>query len=348
MLKKIINALKYLALLAAGILLLWLTFRNENPVEFLSKLGEAKPLGLILSVVLAIIALFSRAYRWNLMLEPLGFKPGIWNTFYAICIGYFANLALPRLGEITRCGVLNRTSKVPFNELIGTVVVERAIDVVMLAVSILLAASLEFDVLGKFLYQTLAEGIGAKLGLFLQSPLFLVSALLALAVCYFVARYFLKKFAHKPSVKKIKSLWRGLASGLKTIIHLKKKWEFAFHTVLIWVLYFFMSYFCFFALESTSHLGFKAGIFVLVLGGLGMSAPVQGGIGAYHFLVSKGLLLFGISETDGKVFATLVHTSQIILIVVLGLISLLLLTGKLSGKTSTLKNLPDAIKNSTH
>ena len=104
---------------------------------------------------------------------------------------------------------------------------------------------------------------------------------------------------------------------------------FVFHTLFIWVMYFLMTYVCFFCLDATSHLNAKAGLFTLVVGGLGMAAPVQGGIGAYHYIVSQGLQLFGISTTDGIVYATLVHTSQTILVVVLGLFAMLMLfTGK--------------------
>ncbi len=100
---------------------------------------------------------------------------------------------------------------------------------------------------------------------------------------------------------------------------------FVFHTILIWVIYFLMTWVCFFCLEATAHLDMKAGMFVLVVGGLGMSAPVQGGIGAYHYIVSQGLQLFGVSDTDGIVYATLVHTTQTLLVVLLGSFGLLMI-----------------------
>jgi hypothetical protein len=161
---------------------------------------------------------------------------------------------------------------------------------------------------------------------FLGNPLFYLATIVIVVFIILLFRKFRKhKVSEHSMVNRLRGLLAGVASGFKTILRMKNNGWFVFHTIFIWVVYFFMTWVCFFCLDATSHLDVKAGMFVLVVGGLGMSAPVQGGIGAYHYIVSQGLQLFGVSATDGIVYATLVHTTQTLLVVVLGLIALLLL-----------------------
>ncbi len=162
----------------------------------------------------------------------------------------------------------------------------------------------------------------------LQANMFWVVASLipsVLLVAFFVARYFRNKSIKENKESKIVQLLRGLVSGVKSIANLKRPWLFVFHSVLIWFLYFLSMYLCFSSMPSTTGLGLTAALFLLVAGGLGMSAPVQGGIGAYHLLVSQGLMLYGLSKQDGLAFATLVHSSQLLMIVLFGSASILLL-----------------------
>lgn len=286
-----------------------------------------------ISVCMSVIAFFSRAYRWNILIEPLGFKPKLMNTTYSLLVGYLANLALPRLGEVTRCGSLTKAEKVPFDELLGTVIVERAIDVICLFLLILLTAFFEFERLGNFLYQNLFVPLRDKIHHYIQSPLFIAGCvvLLVLVILLIIA---LKKNSGKHGfITKIADLLKGILLGLKSIRKIKRPKAFIFHTVLIWTLYFFAGYICFFALPATSALNWKAGLFLLVVGGMSMSAPVQGGIGVFHLMVSQGLLLYSIPYEHGIAFATLVHSTQTILVILLGIISFIMLF--LADKKST-------------
>jgi uncharacterized protein (TIRG00374 family) len=319
--QKLLGSIRYILLFSIGLGLLWLTFRNENLGEIFNKLSHANPFWLSLSLLFALFAFVSRAVRWVILMEPLGIKPKLAPTMYALMIGYFANLAIPRIGEITRCGSLAQAEKLPFNKLIGTVIVERVIDLVMLFVAMLMVAFLEFDVLGGFLkskvFGPILEKVNGVWGLLaLFGGIFL---LLAIAI------FIIKKSGDHPFMVRIRKMLTEVGAGLKTVLRMKNNGWFLFHTFFIWINYFLMTYVCFFCLESTSHLDMKSGMFVLVIGGLGMSAPVQGGIGAYHYIVSQGLQLFDVSNTDGIVYATLVHTSQTLLVVVLGALSMLLL-----------------------
>ena len=162
--------------------------------------------------------------------------------------------------------------------------------------------------------------------IFLVNPIFwIASIVLGIVVLIVIIKYYKQSQNENKMITRIRLLLQGVASGFKTILRMKNNGWFVFHTILIWVIYFLMTWVCFFCLEATAHLDIKAGMFVLVVGGLGMSAPVQGGIGAYHYIVSQGLQLFGISATDGIVYATLVHTSQTLLVVVLGLFAMTML-----------------------
>ena len=322
----IVSTIKYIAFLAVGIVLLWLAFRNENLAEVWDKIKVADPFWLSLSVVIALFAFWSRAVRWIMLMEPLGYKPRLSTTLYALFLGYFANLAIPRIGEFTRCGSLANTDQVPFNALLGTVIVERVIDLIMLLVVMVLVAMLEFDLLTSFLQEKVVGPMSEKLPDGTNAGLWLAVLTAAVAAAGIFLLY--RKLTRDPKSKlaiKIKGITHEIASGFKTILRMKKNGWFLFHTIFIWLMYFLMTWVCFFCLDSTSHLDMKSGLFILVVGGLGMSAPVQGGIGAYHYIVSQGLQLFGISSTDGIAYATLVHTTQTLLVVVLGIFALVML-----------------------
>jgi len=260
-----------------------------------------------------------------MMIEPLGYSPTLSNTFYAMMVGYLANLALPRLGEISRCGALNRAEKIPVEKLIGTVIVERVIDVICLAGCIVVASLVEYErivlFLQTFIISPLKEKVQANSGV--GNLVIAGSVILAILLLLVFLRSKLKpegKFR-----KKLAELWIGLLEGLSSVSRMKNNILYLFLTVLMWTLYMFTAYVCFYSIEATSALGIRAGIFVLVAGGFGMSAPVQGGIGAYHFIVKEALTMFDIAPSDGLVYATVVHGSQTLFAIVLGFMSLLLL-----------------------
>lgn len=315
-----IAVLRNLLFLAIGAALLWLTFRNQDFLMVLEKVKLANPWLLLLCAVCSFAALVSRSMRWVQLIEPLGYKPRLITTYHAVMFGYLANMAIPRLGEISRCGALNKSDGVPFEKLIGTVIVERLMDVIMLAVCILLTALLEFDRLGGFLNEHLFNPLFEKIG----NSTVALSIFAVIVIAFVVVIIRILKMENPPAfVAKIKKLMGGIAEGLRSITLIKNKGLFIFHTLFIWTMYFGMSYVCFFALPETAGLGASAALFIMVLGGIGMTAPVQGGIGAYHLLVSKGLLLYGLTETDGIVYATMSHTVATLLLIILGAISMI-------------------------
>ena len=197
---------------------------------------------------------------------------------------------------------------------------------------------IEYHRLGNFLQETITKPIIDKLMLVIASPISIGVGFLLLIILVVALNRYWRRSKDKQKKSKFSQLWKELIEGLRSIAKLKRPWLFIFHSVLIWVSYFFAMYTCFFALAPTAQLGLSAALFLLVAGGLGMSAPVQGGIGAYHLLVSQGLMLYGLSREDGLAFATLIHTLQLVLIVLLGIPSMLLLFSKNNKIPAALSN----------
>jgi glycosyltransferase 2 family protein len=323
--KKAVSAIKYIVLCSAGLFFLYLAFKGNDPAKLLASLRKADYTWIFISLLCTAVAHLSRAVRWNLLIEPLGYKPRLRNTFAAIMGGYLANLAVPRLGEITRCGALSQTENVPFDKLLGTVIAERIVDFLTLLLCIVLTALVEYQLLGSFLFRNIGLPVLNKLRALWDSPWLL----LLIAAAVYVAVYLIIRETRSSSNKmmlKISSVIKGTAQGLKSVLKLRHKGLFLLHSVLIWFLYFLSSYLCFFALDATEGLTPSAGLFILVAGSLGMTAPVQGGLGVFHILVSQGLTLYGVSLMDGLAYATVSHTSQILLVLLLGLISVVLIS----------------------
>ncbi len=325
--KKIISIIKYVVLLAIGVGLMYLAFRGNDLKKMLRDIESANYFWVFLSLFVSILAYISRAMRWNMLIESLGYKPKVRNTYWALLFGYFANLAIPRLGEVSRCGALSRKEKIPFNELLGTVVIERVIDVLMLFLSLILVAILEFDLLKNFAVRAFNFHLYPAHSSFLllvNSWKFVALMLSPLVLLIALQIYFRGQQRNQTaSFKKISDLFLGIIRGFQTILMMKDNWKFIAHTFFIWTMYFIVSYVCFFSIPATSNLTAKDGLFIFAIGGIGMTAPVQGGFGIYHLLISQALTLFGIPLSDGLVFATIVHTAQTMLVLLMGGISVI-------------------------
>lgn len=302
---------------------MWLAFRSVDFNELTSELKKADYSWLLLSVFFGLVAFLSRARRWVLLVNPLGYHPSFINSFYALMTGYLANLALPRVGEITRCVALGRKEKIPVDQLIGTVVIERTIDFLSLLIIMIALLITSGDQIGLFMKESILLPIE-------QSVISLFGSTWILWVTLFIfgTTTLVLMIGYRHSLSKIRffakmfNLARGIINGLKTITNLKRKWEFIFHTVFIWINYALMTWVVVFSMEVTSHITFGESIFLLVIGGLAMSAPVQSGLGAFHYIISRGLLIVeGIPLEDGLVYSLLAHESQLIFVVIAGAIS---------------------------
>lgn len=321
--KTLLQILKITGFLALGFLLLFFAFRGVELDELTSTLKRVNFWWIGLSLLFAAVSFFSRARRWMLLIEPLGFKPTFWNTYHSLMIGYLSNFALPRLGEVTRCVTLGRREKIPVDSLFGTVIIERVIDLLMLILIMLVLLLSWMEKFGAFfgeqvlmpLQQKLLDAFGGTWLFWLMVGGLIFAAFLSL----YIFRRRLSKFT---AIQKFLSILKGIVDGLKTIYKMERKWEFILHSVLIWFLYIMMTWMVVFALEETAGLTFIDGMFLLVAGGLGMSAPVTAGFGAYHWITSRGLFyVYDFPLELGGAYAILAHESNSLLTILMGAVS---------------------------
>ena len=310
--------IKYILFFGIGILLLYLAFNNQNPKELIEQLKTVDYLWVWLSMLFGFLAFISRGLRWIILLENLGYQAKSLNSIYAVSIGYFTNLAIPRAGEVTRCTSLSQSENIPVNKLFGTIILERTIDFIFLVSLICFTFLVEFDAFSQFFTNLFADGKNST-----SNIGFIIIAIFSSLLLLFLL--FKNKLKQTAIYQKIASFLQGVADGFKSIKGIQNKWTFWGHTLFIWLMYYLMTYICFFAIESTQLLSPIDGLFIMVVGGLGMVAPVQGGIGAYHLVVKIGLMILGISADAALLFATLVHTCQTLMTLFVGSISLLML-----------------------
>lgn len=322
----IFKTLRFLIFLSIGLFLLYLAVRRVNIEEFVTTLGKANFHWVALALFFALMGYLSRAYRWKLLIKPLNYDPPFSNVFYALMLGYTANFALPRIGEVTRCGSLRKSDRIPLDSLLGTVIIERAIDMLVLLVILVVIFFTKMEFFGGFFRERLFNPMLDQVQDAAHFPLVnWIIGLAVLAALFIVMRSLSRKFSRTPVMIKIRKLIRGVINGLKTIARMQDRWVFVLHTLIIWMMYFLMTYVLVFALPATSHLQPVDGLFLLVIGGLGMSAPVQGGLGVFHVITMLGLSLYGITESEGFAYAVLSHESQSLFAILLGGISFILL-----------------------
>lgn len=333
MLKKIWPKIRNYVFLALGVWMIYLVFSDVDFVWMWNEIKQAELGWVGLSLFCGLMAMFSRAWRWRMLLEPLGYKPNFMHCFYGVAIGYFANIALPRMGEVVRCTILNQSDDIPVNKAFGTVILERLIDLFMLISLIILVLAARWELFGDFFINDVF-----KLNSTGSDPESNMNLLLLLAVGLFTLivlfGFFRKKLMAFPFVVRIKQFLLGLGDGLSSILRMKNQGWFIFHTLFIWVNYFLMTWVCVFSYGPTKLLKAFDGLFLMVVGGLGMTAPVQGGFGAFHYLVEKALMIYTIVPSvnpitgselrPGLVFATIVHTGQFVLTMCTGIVALIL------------------------
>jgi uncharacterized protein (TIRG00374 family) len=319
--KIIIEVFKYLGFLALTIYLLYISFKGMKWTDLRDGLLNADYWWVGGSMLTGYLAMIVRAQRWRIIIEPLGYKPSLRNTYDAVMLTYLSNFAVPRIGEIVRCGVLRKTEKIPFDSLLGTVVLERVFDMVCLLLIIVAVVCLRLDTFGVFMHDNIwhplmeQNATSARLGVFVILGILFVAFIL-LIVCW-------KKLVRFSIFHKVDNLVKGLVNGLKAGFRLKKHGQFFGFTLLLWILYFFQSFTVMHAMPETSLLGSADALFLMVVGSLGWVVPVQGGLGAYHFLVSLALsVMYGIPQVKGVVFATISHETQALVMIVFGFISL--------------------------
>lgn len=328
--EKIKQGIKIIIFLFLSAVLLYLAFRKVDIKLILEDIKGARYAWLIPAFTFSIFALISRARRWILIIRALGYRPKLWNTYHALLSGYLVNFGVPRLGELTRCLALGKKENIPADKLFGTVLAERAFDFISMLVILVLMLILRGDLMRAFLSDYVIAPIGNKMAdIFVFSTLSLIIAGLIFVAGLYAIYHFRDRLQKLKFINKISGLLKGIFHGLKAFLSIENKAEFIFHTIFLWTNYTLMAWVIVFMTPATAHLTLVDGIFLLVIGSLAMAAPVQGGIGAFHWIVSRGLfVVYGIPLEEGLVYATLSHESQMLLLVVMGTYSFYRIFGR--------------------
>ena len=315
-----INKLKkisYITLpIALGVFLIWYSISKFTPSDIQSIKTSFKTANywwVVLSLFFGVLSHLSRAYRWQFLLEPLGYKPRFANSVMAVLIAYLLNLFIPRSGEIARAATIKKYENIPFEKAIGTIVAERVADVIMLFSITAIAFFLQTELMGSYLFKENEES-----SIYLKITFLVLFPMLGIATYYF-----LKKSTH-PFIQKIFKFIKGLIDGIKSIITMRKKWAFIFHTVFIWFMYVLMFYTVTFALPETTNLPFAAIIVAFVVGGFSM-ALTNGGLGTYPVFVASALILYNIEDNPARAFGWIMWTAQTIMVIIFGGLSFLLI-----------------------
>ena len=332
--KKVLSVINYMVFLLLGVLFLWLVFRNLNGREILEEILHADYFWIVLCMVAGLLSHLVRAARWNLLISSMGHHTRLSTTFYAVMTGYLANTAVPRLGEVTRCGVLSKQSGVPFRELLGTVIAERIFDMIIMLMIIFAVILFQLGLVGAFVDKYVFSPLFSHFEHnFVPILLFAVLVTVLVLLMVFIWKRFKHRLEGNAVYRKLLHFWRGMVQGIKTISRMRHKMLFLFYTVLIWGLYTLMIYLPFHSLEATSSLNFIDALTVMSIGSLGIVAPVPGGIGTYHFIVKAILFeLYGIPQASAASFATITHAAQTLMIIVVGGLSFLMLFLQKSNK----------------
>ncbi|MCK5781996.1 MAG: flippase-like domain-containing protein [Flavobacteriales bacterium] len=329
--KKLVSTIKYSIFFLIGVALIYLVFKDADINQMMKDLAAADYKWILLSFVMGYAAYVSRGYRWLQLIEAMGYKAKPINAINSVSITYFTNLALPRAGEVARATSLNQSEGIPVDKLLGTIVIERIIDMLLLLTLMFLTVIVRFEDLISFFETALSQKEGGD-----DEGMHMIKYFLILIVILLVVAYFLRNRIKETNIyDKIKSFLIGLKEGIATIKHMKNKGMFIFHTLFIWFMYYLMVYVVFFAMPETSHLTISDGLFIMAVGALGMVAPVPGGLGAYHGAVMIGLGLLGIAPDTGRSFAIIVHTTQTLIALISGPIAIFMTS---IAKTKRLKN----------
>lgn len=319
--KRVLSILQYLFFLGLGLFLVWYQFHGMTPGQrqrFSASLQEANYTLLLPIIACSLASHLSRAARWRLLISPMGYTPSLANAFSVTMVGYLANSAVPRLGEVLKCTLLGRYEKIPVDKLIGTILTERLFDLFCYAIFIGITLLVQLDVAGPYLRQSLQSILA-------RNPLpwwvWLLAGISFAILLWLTVRWLLRRFVQHAWLRKLKGIIRGLREGLGTIMHLRKKGWFIAHSIFIWSMYLVQIYIGFRAMTATAGLGWGAACSVLTLATLAMILT-PGGIGAFPIGVQEVLLRYGV--VNGS-FGWLMWGASTSIIVVTGLICLLAL-----------------------
>ncbi|MBQ3982455.1 MAG: flippase-like domain-containing protein [Bacteroidales bacterium] len=313
------NIIKLIVFLGIGFFFIYwflLKLDAEQKQAIWDSFTHANYFWVAMVMLCVMLAHFVRALRWRLLYEPMGYRPGLNNTFGAVVVTYMANLAFPRLGEVLRCALLRTSDNIPVQKSLGTVVTERCFDILAFGVVVLIGLLFMYGQAKEWLVDVLQQKSQGLPGL-ATVAIVLIAAIVLIVVLYRLLRNKMIKF--KP-FRKIDDIIQGGLDGLKSIFHLSPRSMvlFILHSILIYLFYIAGGVVILQAFPETADLGFGAAFVLYLFGSIGMTIS-QGGLGAYPALVMEALALYGIGQTVGLAAGWLLWASQQAIVIVVGL-----------------------------
>jgi uncharacterized membrane protein YbhN (UPF0104 family) len=314
---RISKILKYLISISLAVVLLWFSFRDVEWTDFIAGLQECRWGFILLSMAAGAFAFWLRALRWRQLLQPIDPSISRITTFNGINIGNISNFVFPRIGEFVRCGVITRRSSATYDKVLGTVVLERGWELLVMLMMLALVVVGGFEKFGNFFVRQIWEPIASRLDISLWW------GLLVLAVCGLGGIWVIWRFrATNRLCAKVWGIFTGLLQGFSSCLRMERKWLFFAYTLFIWMVYWLMAATTVWAAPFLDHLTVIDALFLSLVGGLGFAVPVPGGIGAFHFVISLALMgVYDVPMETGIVYATLSHTSQAVTQIIFGLAS---------------------------
>lgn len=307
--------------LGIAVWIFWFLYKDIALDSLIEQVKASNWAWILFSLTISWFGYLLRGWRWTLLIDSgEGKQVSVSRAYHAVLIGNLVNMLIPRAGEVARCGVLTRTNGISVGYLIGTVIVERSVDLLCLVLTILLAFLVEKDLFLNLANQLVSVDFLAQ-KILSNLPIVIGGIGVLVLFVYLIFR----RFRDHGLVNKLQHFFREILSGLKKIGGLSNPAGFWASSIFLWVLYFLTMYTISFGIPSTANLSSGEVLLVMVMGSIGMVAPVQGGIGTFHALVAFILIQLGISEVDGKIFAAIIHGTQVILVLVAGLVSWLIM-----------------------
>ena len=322
--KRLITIIQYLFFLALGLFFAWLSVKNlndENLAQIRQALAGSRQWLIVPVFLMLVLSHYLRAVRWRLLMEPLGHRPGILNTFFAVMIGYLINLGVPRLGELAKCTLLAKYEKIPAEQLIGTIIIERIFDALTLLVVFAITLGVQPGLYSQ-LMDTFFPTAAASTE---RSSSLLTLVIIASAAALFLSYWTLiRKKTLRQLQQAITEIVRRIYAGVSSIVALRSKALFLLLSGCIWSLYLLAGYVGFFAFSETAQYGIKEALTILSAGSIGMIAS-PGGIGAYAYLVEQSMQLYGLTYSIAIAFGWLLWMAQTGVTIVAGLLSFIAL-----------------------
>ena len=290
-----------------------LTTLNENDIDaIIVSFNNAKYRWVIFGVILGALSHLSRSYRWRYLLEPLGYKISFLNSVLAIFSGYLINYTIPRSGDIARGTIVYKYEKIPIDKAIGTIVAERAIDVLCIGFLIIIGLIINYELISEKLYEASS---------FINFKLIILILIIGVLIFIYLIR---TKNQTYSIITKIQDFFKGLYEGFMIIFKLDNKWLFIFHSIFIWLMYVLMFYVTSLAVSELPELSFATMLISFILASLTI-VFTPGGIGAYPLAVQLSLSWFGIGAVSSLSFGWIMWTSQTLMIIIFGGLSLIIL-----------------------